>query len=203
MAVVRSDMQLNLEIDDLLRSGRKSQPLTAEVAGVLSEADLGLLSVDRGTPATALQRLQRRHHSLARLLAAGKRDAECAIITGYSASRISVLKGDPLFQELVSFYSDNVDAVAQDLTESLTGLAIDAVEELRDRLENEPEELTPGQLIEMSKFGADRIGHGPSSSVNQNTNITVNMADRLANAQKRLDKMKTIEADYEEVPSDG
>lgn len=199
MRVVQKTMDLNLEIDDLLSSGRKSVPLVAEAAGELTEADIGLLSVNRHTPAANITRLQRRHHSLARLLASGKTPRECMAVTGYSASRISILQSDPMFQELVQFYSANVDEIAQDLTESLTGLALDAVEELRERVETEPEKLTPGQLIEMTKLGADRTGHGPSTTSNQNMNVTVNYADRLAAARKRIEDMKTIEGTAVEV----
>lgn len=153
----------------------------------LDETDLALLQEERGTTAAPLKRLSERHHALARCLASGMGDGDAAITCGYVASRVSILKADPAFQELLAFYSQDVTSKYLDMHGVLAGLSLDAAMELRERLESDIEadekKISVGQLMELVKVGADRTGFGPQSS---QLNVNVDLAGRLQAARERV-----------------
>lgn len=157
----------------------------------IEERDLARLQ-DAKSPAPAHhKRISQRHHYLARCIATGMKIHEAAIATGYQPTTVSLLQRDPSFQELVEFYGSKVDDKMLDLAERLQRLSADALDLLQDRLENEPEKLTAAGLLEIAKMGADRTGYGPSSTnVNFNGNA---LADRLADARKRVEAAKVID----------
>lgn len=175
---------MDLELDIFRTTGRAPVPIVFERAGALTAADMAALSADRGTKPAPLVRLSQRHHSLARNLAAGMGVGEAAIICGYDISRVSILQSDPTFQELLKFYSHQVDAQYANLHESLSALSVDAAEELRQRLESDPTALSTGALIDIVKMSADRTGFGPQTK--SEVSVTVGMADRLRLARERV-----------------
>lgn len=174
---------LGLDITSLVRPGRR--PVAAEGAFVreLTPADFALLAVPGSTQPIHIKKIGERHHALARALALGMKDSEAAAITGYDPARISVLKQSPAFQELLSLYRDDATRQFQDVAARLAGLAHDAVVELQHRLEESPEEISVGQLVEISKMAADRSGHGPSSK--QEVTVNVSMRERIEAARQR------------------
>jgi hypothetical protein len=175
---------MNLPLDIIRTSGRAAQPLDSEFLRPLVPADLELLNEEKGSTPPPLKRIRDRHHSAARLLAAGKAETEVAAITGYDISRISILKNDPAFKELLNFYRENENREYAAMHEQLAGMSLDAAVILREKLEEEPEKLSVGQLLEITKMGADRTGFGPSQKVE--TNININLANRLEEARKRV-----------------
>lgn len=179
--------------------GRKAKPVAAVTVRELEPKDLATLSEERELKPTAIKRLGDRHHSLARLLAGGTTMMAAAAITGYNISRISILKGDPTFQELVEFYRGQQDEIYFDMHQQLAGLSADALQELRDRLEDKPEEFSSSMLLEIMTKTADRSGHGPSSE--QKVNVNFGIADRLEKARKRH-KEKVLELRAEPVDVD-
>lgn len=173
---------------DLFRTrGRAAVPVSAEIVGTVTQADLELLKTEKGSKPAPLKRIGERHHAMARMLASGMKPGEVAVAVGLHPSRVSILQDDPTFQELVAFYRENVDAVYADLHTRLAGMSADAAEELRRRLEENPEDLGLNALMEMVKLGADRTGYGPSSK--QDVNVNVNIADRLQAARQRFAKV--------------
>lgn len=180
-------MDLSAEI--FRTRGRAPVPIDAAVVRELDRADLVLLATEKGSKPSAIKRITERHHALARSLAGGMKESDAAPLHGYSISRVSILKGDPAFKELLEFYREDAQRPYRDLHTRLAGIAIDAVEELSNRLEEEPEKVTNGQLMEMAKLGADRTGHGPQTS-SFNINANVNLASRLEEARKRVAKRK-------------
>lgn len=177
---------LLLDLDAPLRTrGRAKQAVTATLVRPLDRADVALLGEEKGSTAPALKRLSERHHALARNLASGMAPSEAAIVCGYAASRVSILQDDPAFRELLTFYRADVQAQYRDLHTRLSGLALDAADELADRLEDSPQDLSVGQLMEVVKMGADRTGFGPQSS-STNVNVNVDLASRLEAARKRV-----------------
>jgi hypothetical protein len=166
-------------------SGRAAKPPSAEVVRELDEADIVLLSEEKGSEAPPLKRLSERHHSLARSLAGGMSPSEAAITCGYSTSRVSILQDDPAFRELLAFYRSDVEVQYRDLHVRLSGLALDAADELAQRLEEAPEELSVGQLMDLTKMGADRTGFGPQTS-STTLNVNVDLASRLEAARRRV-----------------
>lgn len=118
--------------------------------------------------AAPLKRLRATHHQLARLLAAGSSPEECTILTHYCASRISVLQSDPTFNALVESYRKELTSAVADIPGQLLNVALDSLQEFRDRLEDEPGNISDKDLLAAAKLGLDRAGYGPSSTVNNN-----------------------------------
>lgn len=174
--------------NDVFRiNGRASRPMSAVQVRELDEMDVALLQEDRGSTAPPLKRLSERHHALARCLASGMADGDAAITCGYVQSRVSILKADPAFKELLVFYQQDVTSKYLDMHGVLAGLSLDAAMELRGRLEDDMEadekKISVGQLVELTKLGADRTGFGPQSS---QLNVNVDLAGRLQAARERV-----------------
>jgi len=149
-------MKLDLNLAPRSGAGRKAIPLEFEVVRPIDAADLELLSQPASTKPSQLKRLSDRHHSLARLLASGTPDDECAAIVGYTQSRVSVLKADPSFQELLSLYRKEVKTEFATSLEHMAGLSRDAILELRDRMEEEPGKFTNNELRALATELSDR-----------------------------------------------
>lgn len=178
-------MDLDLDILPPARTrGRAPAVIEAEVTRELSLADLALLSVEKGSTAPNIKSLRESHHALARSLASGVKPAEASIITGYSTSRISILQADPAFKELVQFYRENANLAYADLHERMGVLALDAAETLLERLNDDPDSMSSGFLLDLMKTLADRTGHGPQTK-STNVNVNINLASRLEAARRR------------------
>ncbi len=193
----KGSMNLMLEIQ--APSSKHSTEIFPEVIGELTRADFRAFDRKdaKTTKLSPLKRLSERHRNLARYIASGMEPSEVSAVSGYTNERINQLLKDQCFKNLVEFYSKERDIVFQSVQEQLAGMAKDAVEELQERLETDPESLSASVLIEMSKMGLDRTGHGPQS--NQNVNVNVNLADRLSAARQRIQDAKVINAVAEEV----
>lgn len=166
--------------------GRATKDVTCTLVRPVEEQDLAFLNKERGVKPPQVKELRYRHHTLARLLAAGKTDIECSVDTGYSQSRISILKADPAFEELVKFYVKELDAEFVDLGEMLGGLSKTAAGQLLDELEEDPDAFTKREKMDLLKIGADRTGHGPQVQSTHQVNIHVDMAERMERARQRL-----------------
>lgn len=177
--------------------GRRSAEVAATVVRELTAADLVLLEGERGIRPKPIERLRDRHHAMARLIAEGRKIGEVAAITGMTISRLSILQGDPTFAELVEFYRKDVSAAYAELHDHLAGISLDAVVTLRERLEDDPDELSTKDLLAIAQLGADRTGHGPQSS--QVVNVNVNLASRLEAARKRVADRKLIDITPQEA----
>lgn len=151
-----------------------------------------------------LQSIRAIHHRLAQLLAAGHKHQLVAQMTGSSTARISKLIADPTFQELMSFYQDQMGTKEIDdgirIQEKLKTVAETALDELTHRLEDEDlrAAMPAGELRQIVQLGADRTVAPPKASVQltQNpTNITLNIgAPRFAesNEKKRIEKKEEL-----------
>jgi hypothetical protein len=168
---------------DLRTVGRATIPLYADIEGELTREDLESLQTEGGAKPEGIKRIRERHHALAKALVDGIPEGEAGIVCGYSASRVSILKADPTFRELMEYYKLGKEERYLELHDKIAGLGQDAVDELTVRLEDNPEDISIGQLLEISKMSLDRSGHGPSSSVE--VNHKVGLADKLAAARKR------------------
>lgn len=172
--------------------GRARKPVYVLESRPLTPEDLLKLESERGIKPKPLQKLRSTHHALARLLASGMMsDTEVAIICGTTSSRISVLKADPAFQELLTFYrqaiQDKRDIAEADFQTHAAALSVEAIEEMRDRLADDPKDISIDELALMTKVAADRSGNGPASKTTTNVNFNVNLADRLRLARQRAD----------------
>lgn len=181
--------------------GRKQKQLLAAPVRALREADLVVLtSEERGTPARPIQRLRDRHHAVARLVANGLTNGQISLMTGMDPGRVSVLRSDPTFKELVSDYQ-KIDAGLQaEFLERATTLSLTAMNNLQEMLEDDENSLPALTQLEVAKFASDRTGHGPVTKTS-NVNVNVELGSRLESARKRL--ANVIEGEATIVDSGG
>lgn len=168
------------------RRGRKKSPLSVEVIGEITEAEaldlLSLPSVDSAV--NHIQRLKTSHHNLARLISEGRSDVEASSITGYTPVRIRQLKEDPAFQELLNYYSSQVEEVYVNVHQRLATFGQDILEELQTRLENDPNGFTVRELKELMAESLDRGGYGKTST--QVHTLDSNVTDLLAAVKEEV-----------------
>lgn len=164
-------------------TGRAQARLEVAVVGEVTESDLALLASERGIKPSPVTKLRDRHHALARALASGFSDTEASAITGYTPSRISILKSDPSFKKLVHDYQSVADAAFADFTERANQVALTALNELQDRLEDQPEDFSHDELLEVIETTADRSGHGP---IAKSVSVNVDLGSRLSQARQRV-----------------
>lgn len=124
------------------------------------------------------------HHKVAMLLAAGIHDTRVAALTNYTPSRISTLKSNPAFRDLVAHYSEAVEKEYADFHSVAADLGMDALQELQARLDESPEKFSISALMELVKTTADRTGNAPVSR-SINVNLTEGLAAKLERARVR------------------
>lgn len=136
--------------------GRRPAPLDYLVTRELGAEDvvkLWELPAERVTP---LKKLRYNHHLLAKAVASGKSLMECSAITGLTGARISVIKNDPAFMELVSFYAEELHEVFVDVHARMASLGTSVLEELQERFEDAPDKFSKKELMELFTTMADR-----------------------------------------------
>lgn len=212
---MKNSAALEALIDEVLSPppprGRKAQPLEISFRRELNEADVqALWDVPEGgleSTTRPLVKLRYQHHYLARLLAEGRSGADCALYTGYDPSRISILKQDPAFSELITYYKTQVDEVYVNVHERLAALGLNSAEELMDRLDVQPEKFTNRELMELSALGLDRAGFGPQSKVHHTTGpvLTPDVMARLKDelAKRSLGQVRTLTQGSGRAPDGG
>lgn len=160
--------------------------------------ELEQVEVERLKPGRepAVKALRDSHHMIARLCAIGLRTTEIAERTGYSIARVSVLRNDPAFRELVEQYKVDVDEsfrenvdeyfslVAKNRTLSAR-LINDKLSEIEDL-----DDVSIRELVAVHSDSADRTGY-PKRSVA--VNVNVDFAARLDQAIQRSNRAKIIE----------
>lgn len=174
---------LNVATVSMNRAG--DLPLTFEKVAALSSVDLILLdsrvSVQSAPPLT---RIRPRHHALAKSLARGMRPGIAAATHGYSVSRVSILASDPTFKELIEHYRREEDYEYADVKQRLTDLTVAAIDELAERLENDPAKISTAVLAKVVTVAADRSGFGPKTQ--SDVNVTFGLAERMRAARERI-----------------
>lgn len=139
--------------------GRRPAPISYGAPRALSESDIASMwdhagSGQKGVP--RIKTLRYNHHLLAKAVASGKSLLECSQLTGLTGARISDLKNDPAFQELVSFYAEELNEVYVDVHQRMAALGTSVLEELSERFEAEPEKFTKRELMDLFTTMADR-----------------------------------------------
>lgn len=181
-----SEVDLSPElIDEFIlgdaRGGRrKVAPVQMTMSRELTRADLEAL-VDGASPANvpavgSILKIRNAHHQLARHIALGTSSTEISAITGYSPAYISTLKNDPAFKELLQYYEAQREAIFVDTAERAKAVSIAALEELQERIDNEPESFKHRELMELAQLAPGVGGNGnkgaPSSPAGS-TDITI------------------------------
>lgn len=172
--------------------GRRQVPLHEIItdSGPLTEEHVAAAQalIESGDPLGVVpQRLtaiRNTHHRLAQFLAGGMDEVRAAVLCNYSTSRVSILKNDPAFKELLAYYANRVEEEFGDFVSAAAGLGLDALQELQERLSDKPETFTNQALLELVKTTADRSGNAPVTRTH-NVNVNVNMGDKLRAARER------------------
>ena len=192
-------MDLNLEQGGKKRPGRPAIDLEVLEVGELTVEDLAALTSGGGLKAIPIKKLSERHHALARSMAAGMGQKEAAYQHAYTPTRVGMLMRDTAFIELVEHYRTIPDAMYADLHERLSGMSIDAADEITRRMEDDANrddgvdpKISLGQLRDIMVVGADRTGFGPATK-STHLHIHANLAEKLEAARKRVEIMRNQE----------
>lgn len=179
-----------LDLTPRLRGPAGRKVTRVEIRGPVTEDDLRLLAETpkRAMEVPRLQTLRESHHRLARCLALGLDYAEAGHQTGYSINRISLLKQDPSFRDLIEVYKKDMAAGRIEHNDIMLSNAI-----LGERLVNDglhalaerEEPLTLGELRVVNELIADRndrVGY-PKHAVDHKVNH--DLAARLEAGRRR------------------
>lgn len=139
--------------------------------------------------ATTLKNIKDSHHMLARMFAIGLRPGEVAKRTGYSPTRLSVLRSDPAFIELVEQYKASVDTTWEENVDEYFELMAQnriktarLINEKLEEAEDDIDKVSFRDLVSIHSDAADRTGY-PKRSVA--VNVNVDFAAKLDAAIKR------------------
>lgn len=183
-------MNAPLDLSVPLRTvGRpKGRSLAWAFVRELTQDDLAMLSAARGSVAKPLARIRDSHHRLARCLSQGMSGVQAGAICGFSQSRISVLRQDKQFQDLIETYRKAGEAQFIEYQDLATANMIRAERLLEDSLEHLADAEAPlalsevRPLLEIVSDRADRFGY-PKKTANLNVNL--DFAGQLSAARKR------------------
>lgn len=182
-----------IDVDNIIFGSEKKlqaerdTELTGTVVRELSREDIEktntlALGVSQAPP---IKNLRDRHHRAAFLIAQGEMSmTEIGMATGYSQSRLSVLKSDPTFDELVAHYRTVREAEFVGVVQKMVAVTDDAVELLAERIEREPDKVTTNNLIEIIKGVGQQAGFTP---VQKQVSLNLNGSD--------IEKMKARRAE--------
>lgn len=178
-----------------LHRGKLAKPPRILAVRVLSREDLGVLKERGGRAPARLKGFRDTHHRLARLVAAGLRPEEIMRQTGYSYNRLSTIKCDPAFQELVAQFRVKIDnAFVDEFAETSLSNMMRAERQIEHHLDDADEtgELLPLKtLMMLTSDRADRFGYGKKTL---NTNVNIDFARNLERMAARQGKLTTIDA---------
>lgn len=138
---------------------------------------------------SSIKKLRDHHHLVARLVAEGRRTTDIAFETGLSISRVSILKGDPAFQQLVEVYRCNhiqtYEAASYDNQRKWLLLENNALDHINDTYEETPEVIGTGEALSHAELASDRLGRKVSKSVTMTGTEYQSLAERIAIRKER------------------
>jgi predicted transcriptional regulator len=158
-----------------------SQTVLAEITRELTAEDKALVgSTKLGSTAPRLKRIRAVHHAAARLMATGMKDSEISLNVGLCSSRLSILKNDPAFSDLVEFYTQGEVERFSSVQDRMVMLGMVAAEEIQARIEEDAEDVATRDLTEIMKLSLDRGGYAPvQKSESKNLHAHLNSEDLL------------------------
>lgn len=178
--------------------GRQAAEVSYSYLRDLDENDVLILQsgVDMKSETPALQKLRSSHHKMAELLAAGLKDIDVSLITGYSQSRISILKNDPAFRELLTYYSAAARQASVDVIQRAREIGIDTLEVIHERIVGEKaDDLTMPELVKVAELTLDRAGFGAKSTVKHEHGMSAEMLEAIRRAEDEKRGGRVIEAE--------
>lgn len=168
--------------------GARELNLRAELGRDLTSEDIASLAEGRGSQPSPIKHLRDSHHRLARCLAAGMTPAQAGLQTGYSQSRISILRQDPSFRDLVEVYRKEGSEEWLEYQSMATANMIRGEKLIADALEAASDSETPlslGELrpvLDIVSDRQDRFGF-PKHTVGHN--VAHDLAGKLQAARLR------------------
>lgn len=180
--------------------------LSLEIERELTEEDLVQLRFMPGNAPPPLKKISARHRRTAIMVAQGKEDIVIADALGYTTARISQLKKDDSFMDLVARYEAQIhEGMVEDeqrFQDKLRSAGEQAIDELNERLED-PERIkriSTSELRQIVTVAADRTVAPPKAIINAPTppaNITLNFGRELK--PRTGIEPRTINQDGQEV----
>lgn len=184
-------------------------PKIVSVRPLTREDMVQLKSQPRAVPRPKAMR--ETHHRMARLVAAGLRNDDILSRTGYSYNRLSTLRQDPAFMELVAAYREKVDEAflsgVDEFYETSTSNMLRAermIEQKLDDAEETNELPTLKDLMSLTSDRADRFGYGKKSTQrNENVDFAA-MMEQIARSSGRSNVIdaKPVSSQVRLVPVD-
>lgn len=179
-----------------LQRGKKAAPIEVELGEIREIAREDLVLLNNPRPMRPLDALRDNHHRIARALASGIPNGQVAALCGISVNRVSSLKQDPAFNELVAHYRGIITAEwtehADTVTEFLGSVRTKSLAMLEDKLcaASENNEFLPTrELVAMAELGLDRTGYGKQSKT---FNVNADFASLLEDARRRSGRAKDV-----------
>jgi hypothetical protein len=158
----------------------------------LTPEDLGTLGALEHPP-SVIKRLRDHHHRMAQMVAEGRRSGEIASETGMSLSRVSILKSDPAFQQLVEMYRANVTQAWTDsqvaIFHKYERIEENAADLIIDRYEDDPNSISDGEAMRHLELSGRVLGRQVNKSVNVNINGSQPLAERLEEQRLRAERL--------------
>lgn len=181
-----NDPALDALVSQALALPRRGRPRSAPAPTILREIgpedEVELRGEREAAQQRPLEKVRHTHHLAARELALGRRVVDVAAVTGYTPQRISDLKNDPTFQELVSHYQTQHDERRLNVQERLESLGVALTEEVLERLDAAPESFSNEELRRWAETALDRAGHGPQATRTLNVNsrsVSLSLIERI------------------------
>jgi hypothetical protein len=170
-----------------------------EVLRELTEKDLEVRS--EAKPPGTINTILGFHHAQARLLAQGLTPTAVAAALGTSPRRLGVLREDPAFQELVSYYQEQENVIYLENREKAALLGRLAMDLLQERLETNGKSVPTRELKEIAMEMGDRsdFPRVQSTGGQAPTTITFNFGTPLRPGQT-IDGALVVEKDQELLP---
>lgn len=176
-----------MDLDELIdgmgkMGGRRGQAIFVGETRDLTADDLHeFAEQERVLPEQTLKTLRHTHHTIARLLCDGVSQAEISVIVGVSQSRISILKNDPAFNELLTHYAGTKARIQVDMWTRLAQLGVSSIEVLEERVLDNPDTIDSATLLKIVETISDRTGFPKQTNINVKT---TNFSDAALEALK-------------------
>lgn len=177
-----------------LQRGRQPNESLPEVSDIRELTRGDLLHLTEKRPANGITAIRDNHHRIARCVASGLTNTQTAQFCGIGYNRVSQLRADPSFQELVAHYRGMLTRewieAADPVIEFLGSIRTKSLAMIEDKIDAAAEagEFLPSRdLATFAELGLDRTGYG---KVNKNVNVNVDFAANLEAARKRSDRAR-------------
>lgn len=163
----------------------RPRAVTVIGAELLSYSDLDRLTERRGVGGARLKNVRQVHHKIARMMAAGMSNVEISAVVGFHHSRLSILRNDPAFQELLVHYENEEEEIWHDVREQAAELGTTAVQEIHQRILEHPEKVATRDLIAVMEKGLDYGGKKPPARTeNLHAHTTLEQLQKIKEGRK-------------------